>query len=153
MAKIKPLKENEIFRAFSDKELATLAGHVEEKTYPAGTPLFYENMKGEAMYLIVSGQVKLSKMLAEGEERTLAVMGPNDYFGENALLEEGQRTVTAIVASDSSILVIKRAGFNKLLESEPKLALKIILGMYQLLSSRIRKASPKMQQLIMEASR
>jgi len=153
VAKIKPLKENEIFRAFSDKELATLAGHVEEKTYPAGTPLFYENMKGEAMYLIVSGQVKLSKMLAEGEERTLAVMGPNDYFGENALLEEGQRTVTAIVASDSSILVIKRAGFNKLLESEPKLALKIILGMYQLLSSRIRKASPKMQQLIMEASR
>jgi len=153
VAKIKPLKENEIFRAFSDKELATLAGHVEEKTYPAGTPLFYENMKGEAMYLVVSGQVKLSKMLAEGEERTLAVMGPNDYFGENALLEEGQRTVTAIVASDSSILVIKRAGFNKLLESEPKLALKIILGMYQLLSSRIRKASPKMQQLIMEASR
>ncbi len=153
MAKIKPLKENEIFRAFSDKEIAALAGYVEEKTYTAGTPLFYENMKGEAMYIIVSGQVKLSKMLAEGEERTLAVMGPNDYFGENALLEEGQRTVTAIVSQDSSILVIKRSGFGKLLEEEPKLALKIILGMYQILSTRIRMASPKLQQLIMEASR
>ncbi len=153
MAKIKALKDNEIFRAFSDKEIATLATYVEEKHYSAGTPLFYENMKGEAMYIIASGQVKLSKMLAEGEERTLAVMGPSDYFGENALLEEGNRTVTAIVAADSQVLVIKRSGFRKLLEDEPKLALQVILGMYQILSSRIRKASPKMQQMIMEAGR
>lgn len=153
MAKIKPLKENEIFRNFTDKEIAVLAAFVDEKSYSAGTPLFYENMKGEAMYIIISGQVKLSKMLAEGEERTLGVMGPNDYFGENALLEEGNRTVTAIVSQDSQILVVKRSGFNKILAEEPKLALKIILGMYQVLSGRIRKASPRLHQMIMEASR
>jgi len=153
MAKIKPLKENEIFKNFSDKEIGALSSYVEEKHYSAGTPLFYENMKGEAMYIIVSGQVRLSKMLAEGEERTLAIMGANDYFGENALLEESARTVTAIVSQDSHILVLKRSGFNKLLEAEPKLALKVILGMYNILSARIRKASPKLQQLIMEAGR
>jgi CRP/FNR family transcriptional regulator, cyclic AMP receptor protein len=151
VAKIKPLKENEIFRPLNDHEIAVLSKIVDEKTYPAGSGLFYENMKGEAMYIVVSGQVRLSKMLAEGEERTLTVMGPGDYFGENALLEEGPRTVTAIVSQESVLLVIKRSAFNKLLDEDPKAAVKVIVGMYQVLSTRIRKASPKLQQMLMEA--
>jgi len=153
VAKIKPLKENEIFRPLNDREIAVVSKFVDEKNYPAGSSLFYENMKGEAMYIVVSGQVRLSKMLSEGEEKTLTTMGAGDYFGENALLEEGPRTVTAIVSQDSSLLIIKRAAFNKLLEEEPKAAVKIIMGMYQVLSGRIRKASPKLQQMILEASR
>jgi len=153
VAKIKALKENEIFRSLSDREIALLATVVEEKNYSAGTPLFYENMKGEAMYIISTGQIKLSKMLAEGEDKVLTVLGAGDYFGENALLDEGPRTVTAIVSQDSQLLVIKRSGFNKLFDEDPKLALKIILGMYQVLSSRIRKAAPRIQQILMEANR
>jgi len=151
VAKVKPLKETELFRSLDDREIALLATFVEEKSYSAGTPLFYENMKGEGMYIIVSGQVKLSKMLSEGEERTLTVLGAGDYFGENALLEEGPRTVTAIVVQDSQLLVFKRSNFQKLIEKEPKLAMKIILGMYQTLAERIRKASPRLQQLILQA--
>lgn len=153
MAKIKPLKENEIFRPLNDHEIALVSKFVDEKNYPAGSALFYENMKGEAMYIVISGQVRLSKMLSEGEEKTLTTMGAGDYFGENALLEEGPRTVTAIVSQDSTLLIIKRSAFNKLLEEEPKAAVKIIMGMYQVLSGRIRQASPKLQQMIMEASR
>lgn len=153
MAKIKALKENEIFKSLSDREIALLATVVEEKNYSAGTPLFYENMKGEAMYIISTGQIKLSKMLAEGEDRVLTVLGSGDYFGENALLEEGPRTVTAVVSQDTQLLVIKRSGFKKLFEEDPKLALKIILGMYQVLSSKIRKATPRIQQILLEANR
>jgi len=153
VAKIKALKENEIFKSLSDREIALLATVVEEKNYSAGTPLFYENMKGEAMYIISTGQIKLSKMLAEGEDRVLTVLGSGDYFGENALLEEGPRTVTAVVSQDTQLLVIKRSGFKKLFEEDPKLALKIILGMYQVLSSKIRKATPRIQQILLEANR
>ncbi len=151
MAKVKPLKENEIFKSLNDREIALLATFIEERSYQAGTPLFYENMKSEAMYIIVSGRIKLSKMLSEGEERTLTVLGAGDYFGENALLEEGPRTVSAIVLQDANLLVLKRSSFQKLIEKEPKLAMKVILGMYQVLAERIRKASPKLQQLIMQA--
>ena len=153
MAKIKALKDNEIFKSLSDPEVAALSKIVDEKSYPAGTAIFYENMKGEAMYIVVSGQVRLSKMLAEGEEKTLTVMGAGDYFGENALLEEGPRPVTAIVSQESTLLVIKRSAFNKLLDEAPKVAVKVILGMYQVLSGRIRKASPKLQQMILESGR
>jgi CRP-like cAMP-binding protein len=149
VAKIKPLKESELFRALEDKEIALLAKTVEEKNLAAGSPLFYENMTGEAMYLVASGAIQLSKMLAEGEVKTLTTLGPGDYFGEMALLEAGPRSVTAIAAVDSSVLVLRRSEFQRLMAEQPQVAMKIILAMYRALSDRLRGASPRIQQMIL----
>lgn len=150
MAKIKPLKENVLFKDFSDKEIALLSKYVEEKTIVAPTPLFLENMKGESMFIVVKGGIKLSKMLSEGEEKTLTTMGPGDFFGEMALIEEGPRAVTAIVVKDSQMLVIKRCAFEKLMAEAPKVAVKVVIGIYKTLSDRIRSLSPKIQEMILE---
>jgi CRP/FNR family transcriptional regulator, cyclic AMP receptor protein len=149
VAKIKPLKDNVLFKDFSDGELAVLAKFVEEKTVAAPTPLFLENMKGTSMYIMVSGAVQLTKMLSEGETRTLTTLGPGEFFGEMALVEEGPRQVSAFVAKDSNILVIKRTEFEKLMEESPKVAVKVVIGMYKTLSDRVRQSSPKIQQLLM----
>ena len=150
MAKIKPLKENVLFKDFSDKEIAVLSKFVEEKTISAPTPLFLENMKGESMYIVVNGSIKLSKMLSEGEEKTLTTMGAGDFFGEMALIEDGPRPVSALVVKDAQILTLKRSEFEKLMEEDPKLAIKVVIGMYKTLSDRIRASSPRIQQMIME---
>jgi CRP/FNR family transcriptional regulator, cyclic AMP receptor protein len=150
MAKIKPLKECELFRSLEDREIGLLAKAVEEKTLAANTPLFYENMVGEAMYLVASGGIQLSKMLAEGEVKTLTTLGPGAYFGEMALLETGPRPVSAIATADSVVLVLRRSEFQKLTAEQPQIAMKIIIRMYQTLSGRLRQASPRIQQLILE---
>jgi CRP/FNR family cyclic AMP-dependent transcriptional regulator len=149
VAKIKPLRENVLFKDFSDKEIAVLSKYVEERVIPAPTPLFLENMKGESMYIVVSGGIKISKMLSEGVEKTLTTMGPGDFFGEMALIEDGPRAVSALVVKDSQILVIKRAEFEKMMEEAPRTAVKMIIGMYRTLSDRVRSSSPKIQQMIM----
>lgn len=151
MAKIKPLRDNALFKDFSDKEIAVLSKFVEERTVAAPTPLFLENMKGESMYLIISGGIKLSKMLSEGVEKTLTTMGPGDFFGEMALVEDGPRAVSAMVVKDSQILVLKRAEFEKLMEESPKVAVKVVIGIYRTLSDRVRRCSPQIQQMIMGA--
>lgn len=150
MAKIKPLKENVLFKDFSDKEIALLSKYVEEKTLPAPSTLFLENMKGESMYLIVSGAIRLSKMLSEGVEKTLTTMGAGDFFGEMALIEDGPRAVTAMVTEDTQILIIKRGEFEKLMEEAPRVAVKVVIGIYRTLSDRVRSLSPHIQKLIME---
>ena len=152
MAKIKPLKECELFRSLEDREIALLAKVVEEKTLAANTPLFYENMMGEAMYIIGGGGIQLSKMLAEGEVKTLTTLGPGEYFGEMALLEAGPRPVSAIATEDSTVLLLRRSEFQKLMTEQPQTAMKIIIRMYQILSARLRQASPRIQQMIMERS-
>lgn len=150
MAKIKPLRENELFGNLTDKELALLSKSVEEKVLPANTPLFFENMTGESMYIIVSGSIKISKMLSEGVEKTLTVLGAGDYFGEMALLEQGPRSVSAIVQEESSVLVFRREAFADMIENEPQLAVKVIGSMYKSLSTKIRQASPQIQQMIIQ---
>ena len=149
MAKIKPLKENVLFKDFSDKEIAVLSKYVEEKTIAAPTPLFLENMKGESMYIVVNGGIKLSKMLSEGEEKTLTTMGPGDFFGEMALIEDGPRSVSAIVIKDSQVLLIKRTAFEKLMTEAPKVAVRVVIGIYKTLSDRIRSLSPQFQEMIL----
>jgi CRP/FNR family cyclic AMP-dependent transcriptional regulator len=150
VAKIKPLRENELFSNLNDKEIALLSRSIEEKAYSANTPLFFENMAGESMYIIVAGSIKISKMLSEGVERALTVLGPGDYFGEMALLEEGPRSVSAIVQENSNVLVFKRQAFQEMMQNEPQLAVKVIGSMYKSLSSKIRRASPQIQQIIIQ---
>lgn len=149
MAKIKPLKENQLFKDFSDKEIALLSKYVEEKDIAAATPLFLENMKGESMYIVVSGQIKLSKMLSEGETKTLTTMGVGDFFGEMALIEDGPRAVSAMAVSDSNVLLIKRTEFEKMMEESPKVAVKVVIGIYKTISDRVRSLSPQIQSMIM----
>ena len=150
MTKIKPLKECELFRSLEDREIALLAKAVEEKTLAANTPLFYENMMGEAMYVVSSGGIQLSKMLSEGNVKTLTTLGPGDYFGEMTLLETGPRSVSAIATADSTVLLLRRSEFQKLMAEQPQIAIKVIIRMYQTLSARLRQASPRIQQLILE---
>jgi len=149
VAKIKPLKENVLFKGFDDDEIAAIAQVVEEKTMAASTPLFLENMKAESMYIVVSGAINLTKMLSEGETKTLTTMGPGDYFGEMALIEDGPRPVSALISEDAKLLVIKRSGFDQLMEQSPKLAVKIVIGMYRTLSDRVRDSSPRIQEMLM----
>ncbi len=152
MAKIKPLKENPLFKDFSDKEIALLAKYVEEKTMEAPSPLFLENMKGESMYLVVKGRVRLSKMLSEGMEKTLTTLGPGDYFGEMALVEEGPRAVSAFIVESAQILTLKRADFEKLMQEAPEVAVKVVIGIHKLLSDKVRSLSPKLQEMILSES-
>jgi len=149
VAKIKPLKENVLFKSFDDDEIAAVAQIVEEKALTAPTPLFLENMKAESMYIVISGSISLTKMLSEGETKTLTTMGPGDYFGEMALIEDGPRPVSALISEDAKLLVIKRTGFEQLMEQSPKLAVKIVIGMYRTLSDRVRESSPRIQEMLM----
>ncbi len=149
MAKVSALKESVLFKDFSDNEIASLANFVDEKNLNAATPLFLENMKGESMYVVISGGIRLSKMLSEGEEKTLTTMGAGDFFGEMALIEDGPRSVSAIAVQDSHVLVIKRSQFEKLMEESPKVAVKIVIGIYRTLSDRVRSLSPQIQQMIL----
>ncbi|CAG0961310.1 partial Cyclic AMP receptor protein, partial [Anaerolineae bacterium] len=66
------------------------------KTCGAGEVLFREGDAGDRMYVIQSGAVRISKTV-KGEEKTLAILGPGEFFGEMAILNAKPRTATAIV--------------------------------------------------------
>ncbi len=95
------------------------------KECSAGTVLFREDEPGETMYVIQSGRVRISKE-ANGVPKTLAVLGPGEFLGEMAILNEKPRTATAEVVEDARLLVIDARTFESMVVSNAEIAVRLI---------------------------
>jgi CRP/FNR family cyclic AMP-dependent transcriptional regulator len=148
VAKVKSLRDSPYFKSLNDKEIGVLSQVVEEKTLPPGTTLFLEGMLGESMYIVVSGKIKIAKMISEGEEKVLVVLGPGDNFGEMAILDGGPRAATAVASEPTQILTLKRNDFAKLQEKDPAVAIKVLWALVKDFSRRIRENAERYKDLL-----
>ncbi len=102
--------------------------HLAEKyvqEFPAGAVLFRAGDEGREMYVVQSGKVQIS--VASGEmEKVLDVLGPGEFFGEMAVLNDRPRTATATVVENSQLLVIGKEKFEEMLHEHVDLALRLI---------------------------
>lgn len=142
------LKSSALFKDMSDTELAALAAILQAKQMEEGTTVFVENMPGESLYLIQAGSVKISKMIAEGEEKTLVILGPEDVFGEMAILDGAPRSATARIAENARLLSIRKGDFDALCEKNPRLGLKLMRSIVRLFSQRIRENNDEYRDML-----
>lgn len=152
MAKRDVLKANPFFKGLTDAELAAVEPIIQEKTLPPGTTLFLEGMVGESMYIIASGNIKISKMIEEGHEQVLMNLGPGNCFGEMAILDRGPRSASAVSTIESKILTLRRKDFIELGRSKPDLALKILWNLVADFSKRMREIGERYGKLLAQAS-
>jgi CRP-like cAMP-binding protein len=145
------LDDSPIFTDFSSTELAALSQFFTSKEIGEGKAVFVENMPGECLYLIKQGTIRISKMMAEGDEETLVVLGPADVFGEMALFDDALRSATARVTENSILLVFSKKDFDNLRIKDPKLCLKLALNIIRLFSRRIRTSQASYRGLLLEA--
>ena len=96
---------------------------------PAGHVVYSEGDTGDHMYGIVEGTVALTK-----GRTVIAVLGPDDVFGERALIDHLPRNVTAVATSDTTLAEIDRRLFLFLVHESPTFA----LGIMGALASRLR---------------
>jgi CRP-like cAMP-binding protein len=89
----------------------------EPRTYAAGQVLITEGAPADEFFILVAGEVAVSRRDASGVGQVIARLAPGDYFGEIGLLSGTPRnaTVTAAGAGDVETLVTTRAGFDRLL--------------------------------------
>ncbi|NMC70947.1 MAG: Crp/Fnr family transcriptional regulator [Myxococcales bacterium] len=93
--------------------------------YPAGTVLFREGDPGAEMFLIVAGTVRVTKRSASGE-RTLAVLGPGEFFGEMAILTGEARSATATVEEDARLVPIDAGMLEHLVARSPEISVRLL---------------------------
>lgn len=138
-----------LFKACTHEELELLSGLFQERQIKANTTIFTEKMPGEALYIIRSGNVRISTMAAEGEEAGLLLLGPGDFFGEIALLQESTRAVTARTETAADILLLTRKDFQGLIDLDPKIAVKITLAIARLLAMRVKAYSARLRDALL----
>ena len=94
------------------------------REYPQNTMIFSEFQKGNDMFIIQEGSVKITKVV-EGKEVTLALLKKGDLFGEMALLENKLRSASAIAREDCKLLVINHANFDQMVATQPAMVSKL----------------------------
>jgi CRP-like cAMP-binding protein len=149
MIDLSRLKGSPLFVGLTDVEIESLAALCTEKVIPEGLTVFIENMPGESLYLIQQGAIKISKMIAEGDEKTLVILGPEEVFGEMALLDGAPRSATARAAEEARLLAIRRADFDKFCDQNPRLALKLTLNIIRMFSRRLRENNDEFRKMLL----
>jgi CRP/FNR family transcriptional regulator, cyclic AMP receptor protein len=97
------------------------------RRFPAGAPLFREDDDGGAVYLVLSGWVKITVSGVEGREVLLGLRGAGELLGELAVLREQGRSGTVTAAAPVEAFVVPASAFRAWVERDPAIAL-VLLG-------------------------
>jgi len=105
------------------------------RTYNKGEVIFAENSHGSEMYILRSGQVKLTVGGEDGEAEVGVLGEPGDFFGEMALVDASPRSATAVAEADhTQIEVLDQTALMETLKESPQFALDLMRE----LSRRVR---------------
>jgi CRP/FNR family transcriptional regulator, cyclic AMP receptor protein len=125
------LKSIDLFSQIPGEDLAQIALISTEETRETGEEVFAEGEAGDALYLVVDGQVRVHK-----SDRVIAELGERECFGEMAILDAAPRSATVTTVSDTSLLKITREEFQEIMAEKPEIA----VGIIKVLSRRLRNA-------------
>ena len=126
-----------LFAACSKDELEQIAGAASTLSFPAGTVLAAEGDAGHEFMVIAEGSAEVSV-----RAKVINRLGPDDFFGEVALLDGGPRTATVVAVSDVVAHVIEQREFAVLLFDSRSLARKILIGV----AKRLRAAEVRLEE-------
>ncbi|MBL8028482.1 MAG: Crp/Fnr family transcriptional regulator [Fibrobacteres bacterium] len=133
-----------LFSALSRQEVERLSEVVLLRSYSKGAAIvFEEDSATNAMFIIVTGKIRISVMGYEGKEAILAIMGPGEYFGEMSVIDGEPRSASAYAAEDTDLLVLRREDLFHQLETNPRLALSMLIEF----SKRLRQADTRITSL------
>jgi len=139
------IKDISFFKELSDQELDVVLKKVFVKSYKKGSILFVEGMPGEILYIVMEGSVVISKKTKEGDEIEITKLGCGEIVGEMSLIDAGPRTATGKTEVDSKLIVITKKSFNEILESDPRIAAKILMELLKVLNKRLRATDKKFE--------
>jgi CRP/FNR family transcriptional regulator, cyclic AMP receptor protein len=130
-APVELLQRVPLFADFERGELERLARSFKERTFEAGSTVAGEGRTGAGFFVIESGEASVS---VRGQDR--AKMGPGDYFGEIALIDEGARSATITADSELRCYGLTSWEFRPLVEGNAAIAWKLL----ETMAKRLRAA-------------
>lgn len=132
---IQHLREVPLFSKLSKKELNEIARLSTELTFKDGKELMKEGARANSFIVIVDGEAVVRK-----KGRKVATLGPGDFAGELALLQNRDRNATVVASGELTALVVDRRGFQTLLDDIPAVTKKMLVAVAERLGDIDTKA-------------
>ena len=137
------LRRVSLFESLNDEELEALADATFTRTFPKDSVIILAEEEGDALFIIKSGQVKVSIVSEEGREVILSLLGDGAVFGELSLLDGKPRSANVVATKDTNLLMLRRTDFVQLILKTPQIATALLAE----LASRLRKTDRQIEGL------
>lgn len=135
------LSRSPLFKDWSWDELDTLSSYMAGYRARAGDLLFEEGDLGDAMGLLLSGQIEVRKRDTEGVAQAVAHIVAGRTFGEMAAIDGEKRSATCIATEPCVLALLPRTQFERILVLNEALSIKLLMRVTRLLSQRLREVN------------
>lgn len=142
---LKLIKQAAIFADLEDGEIQRVAEVCKEQSFKFGQTIFKEGEPGNRLYIISSGDVRISRLVPGSGEEALTVLKPGACFGEMAVFDRSERSTDAIANTDCTLITITRADFEMLLDFNRDIAHKVLWAVVRLLCARLRTSNENLR--------
>ncbi len=132
-----------LFADLDERELSAIAAVAKTRRYAKDDVVFHADESGDVFCLIREGQVKITMISPEGKEIILSLLGPGDFFGEMALLDDEPRSATVVATEPLELVTIWRSDFLQILAENFDITKKVLAE----ISQRLRQASNRIESL------
>ncbi len=138
------LQNTPLFAAMAIDAMARLAEKATRRSYARGEVIFREDDPGDALFVVVSGLVKVYRSSVDGDEMVLVTLGPTAVFGELPMIDGGVRSASAAAVELTTVLTLKRTALLEALRSSPELA----DGLLRSIGSMVRRLTDQAADLV-----
>ena len=128
------LAESQLFGNLPLENRRKVAQLCKRRRLPGHQVVFFQGEPGREMFLVISGQLKVSVTSDEGKELSFFIFDKNDIFGELALLDGERRSATVTTIGPCELLVLHQRDFTRLMTEHQSIGLQLL----SLLAGRIR---------------
>ncbi len=139
------LKQVPLLAGLTSAEAEALARDMVRRQFRQGQAIFQQGDAGQMLYLIQSGRVRIYVEGEEGQEVSVIVYGPNDIFGELAVIDGLPRSASAVAMEETVVHILSRDRFREHMRRSPQLALNFMKA----LSVRVRYSTRQVGSLTM----
>ena len=139
-----------IFEDLSRRDLKALERILHLRKYHAGEYIFREGDPGLGMYIVEQGTVSI---VSESRSRELSRLRKGEFFGEMALFNDRPRNASAVAFEDTRLFGFFQPDLFGLLETQPRIGVKVVLKLARILSERLYRAGQENARLMEDAKR
>jgi CRP/FNR family cyclic AMP-dependent transcriptional regulator len=142
------IRKAAIFAELTDEEAEKISEICQTQNFKFGQNVFKEGDKGNRLYIISEGEVRISRQMPGSGEEALTVLKSGACFGEMAVFDRSERSTDAIANVDCTLLTITRSDFEMLLDFDRDLAYKVLWSVTRLLSERLRVTNDNLKSFL-----
>jgi CRP/FNR family transcriptional regulator len=133
-----------LFKALDDEAASALQSEMSRSHMERGDVLFHEGDRGDTLYVIAEGKIKLGRTSPDGRENLVAILGPGEMFGELSLFDPGPRTMTATAVAETQLLGLGNDSLTAILTGRPEVSKALLAALAQ----RLRRTNAHLADLV-----